>query len=101
MHILFLCSFLPLICCWGTLQDAEMQHLLPDSENCSVSLSSSTGEGRHGTSAISFLGALRIPVSACAAPLKNEILPQNSYFREVLGEAIVDINFASCGGLWA
>ncbi|XP_037232509.1 glucose-6-phosphate exchanger SLC37A1 isoform X1 [Falco biarmicus] len=44
-------------------QDPEMQHLL-DSENCSVSLNSSTvvtGEGRHGTSAISFLGALRIP----------------------------------------
>uniref|UniRef100_H0Z5K2 Solute carrier family 37 member 1 n=1 Tax=Taeniopygia guttata TaxID=59729 RepID=H0Z5K2_TAEGU len=49
----------------GKPQDAEMQHLLTDSENCSVSLSSSTvatGEGRHGTSAISFLGALRIPV---------------------------------------
>ncbi|NXP38391.1 G6PT2 protein, partial [Leiothrix lutea] len=45
----------------GKPQDAEMQHLLTDSENCSVSLSSSTGEGRHGTSAISFLGALRIP----------------------------------------
>ncbi|XP_075375297.1 glucose-6-phosphate exchanger SLC37A1 isoform X2 [Mycteria americana] len=45
-------------------QDPEMQHLLTDSENCSVSLNSSpalTGEGRHGTSAISFLGALRIP----------------------------------------
>ncbi|NXJ99184.1 G6PT2 protein, partial [Corythaixoides concolor] len=45
-------------------QDPEMQHLLIDSENCSVSLNSSTavtGEGRHGTSAISFLGALRIP----------------------------------------
>ncbi|NWI00907.1 G6PT2 protein, partial [Tichodroma muraria] len=44
--------------------DPEMQHLLTDSDNCSVSLSSSTvatGEGRHGTSAISFLGALRIP----------------------------------------
>ncbi|XP_064924971.1 glucose-6-phosphate exchanger SLC37A1 isoform X5 [Columba livia] len=41
--------------------DPEMQHLLIDSENCSVSLDSSTGEGRHGTSAISFLGALRIP----------------------------------------
>ncbi|XP_068875400.1 glucose-6-phosphate exchanger SLC37A1 isoform X3 [Aphelocoma coerulescens] len=48
----------------GKPQDPEMQHLLTDSENCSVSLSSSTvatGEGRHGTSAISFLGALRIP----------------------------------------
>ncbi|KAI1241486.1 hypothetical protein IHE44_0004959 [Lamprotornis superbus] len=48
----------------GKLQDPEVQHLLTDSENCSVSLSSSTvatGEGRHGTSAISFLGALRIP----------------------------------------
>ncbi|XP_066033199.1 glucose-6-phosphate exchanger SLC37A1 isoform X1 [Chamaea fasciata] len=45
----------------GKPQDAEMLHLLTDSENCSVSLSSSTGEGRHGTSAISFLGALRIP----------------------------------------
>ncbi|XP_074670530.1 glucose-6-phosphate exchanger SLC37A1 isoform X3 [Strix aluco] len=45
-------------------QDPEMHHLLTDSENCSVSLNSSivvTGEGRHGTSAISFLGALRIP----------------------------------------
>ncbi|NWV01496.1 G6PT2 protein, partial [Upupa epops] len=45
-------------------QDPEMQHLLIDSENCSVSLNSSTvitGEGRHGTSAISFTGALRIP----------------------------------------
>ncbi|KAM6093847.1 glucose-6-phosphate exchanger SLC37A1 isoform 2-T5 [Chlamydotis macqueenii] len=44
--------------------DPEMQHLLIDSENCSMSLNSSTvvtGEGRHGTSAISFLGALRIP----------------------------------------
>ncbi|KFO08031.1 Glycerol-3-phosphate transporter [Balearica regulorum gibbericeps] len=42
----------------------EMQHLLIESENCGVSLNSSTvvtGEGRHGTSAISFLGALRIP----------------------------------------
>ncbi|NXK47961.1 G6PT2 protein, partial [Chauna torquata] len=45
-------------------QDSEMQHLLIDSENCTVSLNSSTavpGEGRHGTSAISFLGALQIP----------------------------------------
>ncbi|NXS97231.1 G6PT2 protein, partial [Jacana jacana] len=45
-------------------QDPEMQHLLIDSENCSLSLNSRpvvTGEGRHGTSAISFLGALRIP----------------------------------------
>ncbi|NWH28169.1 G6PT2 protein, partial [Grus americana] len=45
-------------------QDPEMQHLLIESENCGVSLNSSTvvtGEGRHGTSAISFLGALRIP----------------------------------------
>ncbi|NXG42238.1 G6PT2 protein, partial [Psilopogon haemacephalus] len=45
-------------------QDPEMQHLLLDSENCSMSLNSSTvvtGESRHGTSAISFLGALRIP----------------------------------------
>lgn len=49
------------------LQDPEVQHLLTDNEKSSVSLSSSTvatGEGRHGTSAISFLGALRIPVSA-------------------------------------
>ncbi|XP_075029227.1 glucose-6-phosphate exchanger SLC37A1 isoform X3 [Calonectris borealis] len=38
-------------------QDPEMQHLLTDCENCTVV----TGEGRHGTSAISFLGALRIP----------------------------------------
>ncbi|NXC79469.1 G6PT2 protein, partial [Cercotrichas coryphoeus] len=48
----------------GKPQDPEVQHLLTDSESCSVSLSSSTvatGEGRHGTSAISFLGALRIP----------------------------------------
>ncbi|XP_068541007.1 glucose-6-phosphate exchanger SLC37A1 isoform X1 [Anas acuta] len=45
-------------------QDPEMQHLLIDSENCTASQNSSsaiTGEGRHGTSAISFLGALRIP----------------------------------------
>lgn len=48
-----------------------MQHLLSDSESSSVA----TGEGRHGTSAISFLGALRIPVSACAAPLESEVLP--------------------------
>ncbi|KAJ7416611.1 hypothetical protein BTVI_35173 [Pitangus sulphuratus] len=48
----------------GKPQDPEVQHLLSDSENCSVSLNSSavlSGEGRHGTSAISFLGALRIP----------------------------------------
>eukprot|EP00076_Gallus_gallus_P031213 XP_015156446.1 glucose-6-phosphate exchanger SLC37A1 isoform X1 [Gallus gallus] len=45
-------------------QDPEMQHLLIDSENSVTSQNSSTvgtGEGRHGTSAISFLGALRIP----------------------------------------
>ncbi|XP_021262079.1 glucose-6-phosphate exchanger SLC37A1 isoform X1 [Numida meleagris] len=45
-------------------QDPEMQHLLIDSENSTASQNSSTvvsGEGRHGTSAISFLGALRIP----------------------------------------
>ncbi|NXO02765.1 G6PT2 protein, partial [Rhinopomastus cyanomelas] len=45
-------------------QNTDMQHLLIDNENCSVSLNSSTvftGEGRRGTSAISFLGALRIP----------------------------------------
>ncbi|XP_052529991.1 glucose-6-phosphate exchanger SLC37A1 isoform X1 [Tympanuchus pallidicinctus] len=45
-------------------QDSEMQHLLIDSENSMTSQNSSsmgTGEGRHGTSAISFLGALRIP----------------------------------------
>lgn len=45
-------------------QDPEMQHLLIDSENSMTSQNSSTvgtGEGRHGTSAISFLGALRIP----------------------------------------
>uniref|UniRef100_A0A8C3PUV6 Solute carrier family 37 member 1 n=1 Tax=Chrysolophus pictus TaxID=9089 RepID=A0A8C3PUV6_CHRPC len=44
--------------------DSEMQHLLIDSENSVTSQNSSTvgtGEGRHGTSAISFLGALRIP----------------------------------------
>uniref|UniRef100_A0A8C3B7V8 Solute carrier family 37 member 1 n=1 Tax=Cairina moschata TaxID=8855 RepID=A0A8C3B7V8_CAIMO len=44
--------------------DPEMQHLLIDSENSTASQNSSsaaTGEGRHGTSAISFLGALRIP----------------------------------------
>ncbi|KAJ7420043.1 hypothetical protein WISP_50574 [Willisornis vidua] len=48
----------------GKPQDPEVQHLLTDSENCSMALNSSTvvsGEGRHGTSAISFLGALRIP----------------------------------------
>ncbi|XP_025926508.1 glucose-6-phosphate exchanger SLC37A1 [Apteryx rowi] len=47
-----------------TLQDPEMEHLLIDSENCTMSLNSGTAvtaEGRHGTSAISFLGALRIP----------------------------------------
>uniref|UniRef100_A0A8C5T2I9 Solute carrier family 37 member 1 n=1 Tax=Malurus cyaneus samueli TaxID=2593467 RepID=A0A8C5T2I9_9PASS len=38
-------------------EDPEMQHLLTETENCS----GATGEGRHGTSAISFLGALRIP----------------------------------------
>ncbi|XP_015738758.1 glucose-6-phosphate exchanger SLC37A1 isoform X1 [Coturnix japonica] len=45
-------------------QDPEMLHLLMDSENSMTSQNSSavgTGEGRHGTSAISFLGALRIP----------------------------------------
>ncbi|KAF2975406.1 hypothetical protein EK904_001972 [Melospiza melodia maxima] len=41
----------------GKPQDAEMQHLLSENENSSMA----TGEGRHGTSAISFLGALRIP----------------------------------------
>ncbi|KFV05307.1 Glycerol-3-phosphate transporter [Tauraco erythrolophus] len=52
------------VSCSCTLSSVKMQHLLIDSENCSVSLNSSaavTGEGRHGTSAISFLGALRIP----------------------------------------
>ncbi|KFO58505.1 Glycerol-3-phosphate transporter [Corvus brachyrhynchos] len=52
------------VSCSCTPSSVKMQHLLTDSENCSVSLSSSTvatGEGRHGTSAISFLGALRIP----------------------------------------
>ncbi|KFW08304.1 Glycerol-3-phosphate transporter, partial [Eurypyga helias] len=52
------------ISCSCTPSSVKMQHLLIDSENCSVSLNSSTvvpGEGRHGTSAISFLGALRIP----------------------------------------
>ncbi|XP_030331775.1 glucose-6-phosphate exchanger SLC37A1 isoform X2 [Strigops habroptila] len=53
------------ISCSCTLSsDPEMQHLLTDNENCSVSLNSNTvitGEGRHGTAAISFLGALRIP----------------------------------------
>ncbi|NXL83829.1 G6PT2 protein, partial [Alectura lathami] len=45
-------------------QDPEMEHLLTGSENCTVSLNPGTavtGEDRHGTSAISFLGALRIP----------------------------------------
>ncbi|KAM8820404.1 glucose-6-phosphate exchanger SLC37A1 isoform 1-T1 [Eudromia elegans] len=44
--------------------DPEMQHLLNDSENCTVSLNSGTAvtaESRQGTSAISFFGALRIP----------------------------------------
>lgn len=48
----------------GKPQDPEMQHLLLDCENSSVSMNSSTvvtGESRHGTSAISFLGALQIP----------------------------------------
>ncbi|KFQ03282.1 Glycerol-3-phosphate transporter, partial [Haliaeetus albicilla] len=52
------------ISCSCTPSSVKMQHLLIDSENCSVSLNSNTvvtGEGRHGTSAISFLGALRIP----------------------------------------
>ncbi|KFQ24501.1 Glycerol-3-phosphate transporter, partial [Merops nubicus] len=52
------------VSCSCTPSSVKMQHLLIDSESCSVSLSSSTvvtGEGRHGTSAISFLGALRIP----------------------------------------
>ncbi|KFQ75624.1 Glycerol-3-phosphate transporter, partial [Phaethon lepturus] len=52
------------ISCSCTPSNVKMEHLLIDSENCSVSLNSSTvvtGEGRHGTSAISFLGALRIP----------------------------------------
>ncbi|KFO76140.1 Glycerol-3-phosphate transporter, partial [Cuculus canorus] len=52
------------ISCSCTPSSVKMQHLLIDSENCSVSLNSSTmvaGEGRHGTSAISFLGALQIP----------------------------------------
>ncbi|XP_025891954.1 glucose-6-phosphate exchanger SLC37A1 isoform X1 [Nothoprocta perdicaria] len=44
--------------------DPEMQHLLNDSDNCTVSLTSGTAvlaESRQGTSAISFFGALRIP----------------------------------------
>ncbi|KFP03526.1 Glycerol-3-phosphate transporter [Calypte anna] len=53
------------VSCSCTPSSVKMQHLLVDSDNCSVSLSSSTlavtGEGRHGTAAISFLGALRIP----------------------------------------
>ncbi|KGL98345.1 Glycerol-3-phosphate transporter [Charadrius vociferus] len=52
------------ISCSCTPSSVKMQHLLIDSENCSVSLNAIpevTGEGRHGTSAISFLGALRIP----------------------------------------
>uniref|UniRef100_A0A672V978 Solute carrier family 37 member 1 n=1 Tax=Strigops habroptila TaxID=2489341 RepID=A0A672V978_STRHB len=60
MHYSFLFHMVVL----GKLQDPEMQHLLTDNENCSVSLNSNTvitGEGRHGTAAISFLGALRIP----------------------------------------
>ncbi|NXW29859.1 G6PT2 protein, partial [Phaetusa simplex] len=64
MFIMHVVPFFFIWCCWGKLQDPEMEHLLIDSENCSVSLNSSpvaTGEGRHGTSAISFFGALRIP----------------------------------------
>lgn len=78
-----------------------MQRLLIDSENCSVSLNASpvvTREGRHGTSAISFLGALRIPVSTCAILAcfsKNWVLPQNPYYHEVLDGVVDDINFAS------
>ncbi|KFO89632.1 Glycerol-3-phosphate transporter [Buceros rhinoceros silvestris] len=52
------------VSCSCTPSSVKMHHLLIDSENCSVSLNSSTvvtGEGRHGTSAISFLGALQIP----------------------------------------
>ncbi|NXD07747.1 G6PT2 protein, partial [Nothocercus nigrocapillus] len=47
-----------------TMGDPETQHLLNDSENCTVSLNSGTAvtaESRQGTSAISFFGALRIP----------------------------------------
>lgn len=67
-----------------------MQHLLLDSEKCSMLLNSSTvvtGESRHGTSAISFLGALRIPVSTCAVlacSSKRKASPQNVCFHEVL-----------------
>ncbi|KFP69083.1 Glycerol-3-phosphate transporter [Cariama cristata] len=52
------------ISCSCTPYNVKMQHLLIDGENCSVSLSTGTvvtEEGRHGRSAISFLGALRIP----------------------------------------
>ncbi|KFV57964.1 Glycerol-3-phosphate transporter [Gavia stellata] len=52
------------VSCSCTPSSVKMQRLLIDSENCSVSLNSSTvvtGEGSHRTSAISFLGALRIP----------------------------------------
>lgn len=76
-----------------------MQHLLIDSENSMTSQNSSTvgtGEGRHGTSAISFLGALRIPVSICAVvacSCRNQVL--SPCFHEVLDEVVDIINFAS------
>lgn len=76
-----------------------MQHLLIDSENSMTSQNSitmGTGEGRHGTSAISFLGALRIPVSMCAVvacSCRNQVLPP--CFHEVLDEVIDITNFAS------
>lgn len=43
-----------------------MQQLLSDNENCAMSLNINmpvSEENRNGTSPISFLGALRIPVS--------------------------------------
>ncbi|KFV83689.1 Glycerol-3-phosphate transporter [Struthio camelus australis] len=52
------------ISCSCTPSSVKIQHLLIDSESGTVSLNSGTAvtaEGRHGTSAISFLGALRIP----------------------------------------
>uniref|UniRef100_A0A8D0HCX2 Solute carrier family 37 member 1 n=1 Tax=Sphenodon punctatus TaxID=8508 RepID=A0A8D0HCX2_SPHPU len=49
-------------------QDPEKQSLLPDSENYIMSLNRSVAfneESRNGMSAISFVGALQIPVSTC------------------------------------
>lgn len=53
-----------------------MQCLLSDNENCVKLLSYNNGfyeGGEHGHSAISFIGALRIPVSTCAIFIKHNL----------------------------